>query len=291
MVRAYAAPGVYTAQLTVTDDSGAINPVDQDELEIRINHAPVAEAGPDIVTGESTITFDGSGSADADGDPLTYVWDFGDGSAAQSGTRVSHTYAEGGIYPVVLTVDDGTGLSNASDRASLTLTINRPPVANAGGNRAVCAGDVVVFDGSASSDPDGGLLRYQWDFGDGTSAGLVNPTKTYDRGAVYPVTLTVRDEFGFGNDSHTDRIVVRVDKSPIAEAGAGSGGLRRHGGAFRRLGLARFRRRGQPLPVGLRRRRHRRRRQAGARVPAAGQLPGHPEHRGRSGRPVQQHRY
>ena len=42
MVRAYAAPGVYTAQLTVTDDSGAINAVDQDEVEIRINHAPVA---------------------------------------------------------------------------------------------------------------------------------------------------------------------------------------------------------------------------------------------------------
>ena len=82
VARAYPAPGVYTAQLTVTDDSGAINAVDQDEIEIRINHAPVAEAGPDIVVGQSTITFDGSGSADADGDPLTYVWDFGDGSPA-----------------------------------------------------------------------------------------------------------------------------------------------------------------------------------------------------------------
>jgi large repetitive protein len=219
VVRAYAAPGVYTAQLTVTDDSGAINAVSQDELEIRINHAPVAEAGPDITTGESTITFDGSGSADADGDPLTYVWDFGDGSPAAAGERISHTYADGGIYPVVLTVDDGTGLSNASDRASLTVTINRAPVADAGGNREVCAGDVVVFDGSASRDPDGGLLRYRWEFGDGSGAELVNPTKTYDRGAVYPVTLTVHDESGFANDSHTDGIVVRVDESPIADAG------------------------------------------------------------------------
>jgi large repetitive protein len=219
VTRAYPTPGVYTAQLTVTDDSNAINAVDQDEIEIRINHAPVAEAGGDIVVGQSTITFDGSGSADADGDPLTYVWDFGDGSPATAGERVSHTYAEGGIYPVVLTVDDGTGLSNASDRASLTATINRAPVADAGGNKGVCAGDVVVFDGSASSDPDGGLLRYRWDFGDGTSAELVNPTKNYDVGAVYPVTLTVQDESGFANDSHTDRIVVQVDESPIAEAG------------------------------------------------------------------------
>ena len=219
VVRAYPAPGVYTAQLTVTDDSDAINAVNQDELEIRINHAPVADAGPDIVVWQSTITFDGSGSADADGDPLTYVWDFGDGSPAAAGQRVSHTYVEGGVYPVVLTVDDGTGLANASARASLTVTINRAPVADAGGNREVCAGDVVVFDGSASSDPDGGLFRYRWDFGDGTSAELVNPTKTYDVGAVYPVTLAVRDESGFANDSHTDRIVVRVDESPIAAAG------------------------------------------------------------------------
>jgi large repetitive protein len=219
VVRAYAAPGIYSAQLTVTDDSGAINAVDQDELAIRINHAPVAEAGPDVVTGQNTIAFDGSGSADADGDPLTYIWDFGDGSPIAAGARVSHIYAGGGVYPVVLTVDDGTGLPNGRDRASLTVTVNRPPVAVAGGNKEVCAGDVVVFDGSASSDPDGGLLRYQWDFGDGTGAELVNPTKTYDRGAVYPVSLTVRDESGFANDSHTDRIVVRVDESPIAEAG------------------------------------------------------------------------
>ncbi|HSI99819.1 MAG TPA: PKD domain-containing protein [Patescibacteria group bacterium] len=104
-------------------------------------------------------------------------------------------------------------------RASLTVTINRPPVADAGGNKEVCAGDVVVLDGSASRDPDGGLLRHQWDFGDGTGAELVNPTKTYDRGSLYPVSLTVRDESGFANDSHTDRIVVRVDESPIADAG------------------------------------------------------------------------
>ena len=290
VVRAYAAPGVYTAQLTVTDDSNAINAVDQDEIEIRINHAPVAEAGPDIVVGQSTITFDGSGSADADGDPLTYVWDFGDGSPAAAGALVSHTYAEGGVYPVVLTVDDGTGLSNASDRASVTVTINGAPVADAGGNKDVCAGDVVVFDGSASSDPDGGLLRYRWDFGDGTSAELVNPTKTYDVGAVYPVTLTVRDEFGL-RQRQPHRPHRRAGRRVAARGRrTGSGGLRRHRGALRRLGLGRLRRRGESLPMGLRRWCGRRRRQAGARLPAARQLPRRAEHRGRPGRPVQQHR-
>ena len=219
VVRAYTAPGVYTARLTVTDDSGAINAIAQDEVVIRINHAPVASAGPDIDSGRTTVSFDASQSADADGDALTYRWDFGDGTPPAGGAEVTHTYATGGAYPVMLTVDDGTGLWNATASAAITVVINRPPVAVAGANKDACAGDIVVFDGSGSQDPDGGLLRYSWDFGDGTGADLVNPTKIYTHGGVYPVTLSVEDESGFPNNSHTARMVVRVDKSPIAVAG------------------------------------------------------------------------
>jgi PKD repeat protein len=219
VVRAYAAPGVYTARLTVTDDSGAINATAQDEVVIRINHVPVASAGSDIHSGRTTVSFDASLSADADGDALTYRWDFGDGTPPAGGAQVTHTYATGGAYPVVLTVDDGTGLWNATATAAITVVINRPPVAVAGVNKDACAGDIVVFDGSNSNDPDGGLLRYRWDFGDGTGAEVVNPTKVYTHGGVYPVTLTVEDESGFPNNTHTARMVVRVDESPIAVAG------------------------------------------------------------------------
>ncbi len=186
---------------------------------IRINHAPVASAGPDIDSGRTTVSFDASQSADADGDALTYRWDFGDGTPPAGGAEVTHTYATGGAYPVMLTVDDGTGLWNATASAAITVVINRPPVAVAGANKDACAGDIVVFDGSGSQDPDGGLLRYSWDFGDGTGADLVNPTKIYTHGGVYPVTLSVEDESGFPNNSHTARMVVRVDESPIAVAG------------------------------------------------------------------------
>ncbi|HET6518424.1 MAG TPA: PKD domain-containing protein, partial [Geminicoccaceae bacterium] len=217
--RTYDAPGVYTARLTVTDDSGAINATARDEVVIRINHAPVASAGSDVFTSSNTVTFDASRSADADGDPLTYRWDFGDGTPPAGGVRVTHTYADGGTYPVILTVDDGTGLANATHTAAITVAIDRPPVADAGGNREVCAGDIVVLDGSSSRDPEGGLLLYAWDFGDGTAADIVNPTKTYETRGIYPVTLTVEDESGFLGNVHTDRVVVRVDESPIAEAG------------------------------------------------------------------------
>ena len=291
MVRAYKAPGVYNAQLTVTDDSGAINAVDRDEVEIRINHQPVASAGSDITTWQTTITFDGSASADADGDALTYRWDFGDGTPAGAGAVVSHTYADGGSYPVTLTVDDGTGLSNASASAVITVTINRPPVAVAGVNKEVCAGDIVVFDGSASSDPDGGLLRYHWDFGDGGKADIVNPTRTFDKGAVYPVTLTVQDESGF--PERPGHLPDRGQGRQIAarRGRPRPGGLRRHRGPLRRLGFAGCRRRGQPLHLGLRRQHDRRRRQAGARLPPGRQLSGAAHHRGRPGRAMRQHQH
>ncbi len=217
-VRRFDKPGIYTARLTVTDDSGALNASASDEVRIAINNAPVANAGDDVATDKTIVAFDGSKSVDADGDALTYRWDFGDGQTA-SGQRVVHSYARPGLYPVVLVVDDGSGLRNATSRHAIAVRINSAPVAVAGENKRVCTGDNVVFDGSKSSDPDGGVLRYTWDFGDGSKSEIVNPSKVYQKGGVYPVTLTVRDNSGLANNTDTARISIRVDQGPSANAG------------------------------------------------------------------------
>src|SRR5699024_10411558 len=125
---AFDTPGVHVVQLTVTDDSGTANANARDEVTVRVNGAPVAAAGDNVFTAKRIIHFDGSASVDPNGDPLRFVWSFGDGETAR-GARVTHAYASGGVYPVVLTVDDGTGLSNARNRDSLTVTIDRPPTA------------------------------------------------------------------------------------------------------------------------------------------------------------------
>jgi PKD repeat protein len=219
VTRIFKEPGVYTAQLTVTDDSGAANALATDSVRFLINHQPVADAGADQVTAQSTITFDGTKSVDADGDALSYAWVFGDGKTA-TGPVVMHTYAEGGTYPVVLVVDDGTRLKNAASRAAVSVRINRPPVAVAGKNEQVCTGDIVVLDGSKSSDPEGGNLKYAWTFGDGTASDIVNPTKSYSKGGTYPVTLTVKDDSGLPNAAAASEMAVRVDQGPVARAGA-----------------------------------------------------------------------
>jgi PKD repeat protein len=217
--RTFDTPGVHRAQLTVTDASGAANATASDELAIRVNHAPVAEAGPETVTDSLYVTLDGSGSSDGDGDHLIHTWDFGDGSAPALGEVVTHAYPRSGVFPVTLTVDDGTGLANATALDATRVVIDARPVAVAGANRDVCSGDAILFDGSASHDPDGGLLRYDWDFGDGTRAEIVNPTKTYETPGVYSVTLTVHDESGMSRGSHSDRIAAVIREAPIADAG------------------------------------------------------------------------
>lgn len=217
--RSFPQPGIYTAVLEVKDNSNAINNNAFDTLVIRINSAPTARAGSNIFTCESKLIFDGGASTDPDGDPLIFTWNFGDGTKIESGARVIHEYMKGGSYPVILTVDDGLGLPNSVATSSIIVKINEPPVASAGEDITVCAGEVVRFNGSGSSDPEGGFLRYTWDFGDGTGADGINPTKIYKIGGSYLVRLKVEDDSGLPCNTTYVTKSVTVIESPVSYAG------------------------------------------------------------------------
>ena len=78
-------------------------------------------------------------------------------------------------------------------RVSCPIPDNRPPLADAGGPYASGVGSPIIFDGSASSDPDGDELEYTWDFGDGTYGEGVRPSHTFAQEGRYLVTLFVSD--------------------------------------------------------------------------------------------------
>ncbi len=217
--RTFDTPGLYTATLTVLDNAGVANSSASDRVEILINSQPVAKPGPSVQTCQTTLTFDASGSFDPDGQVLLYTWDFGDDTPQARGVQVTHTYRKGGKYPVTLTVDDGMGLKNSVAVASLTATINQPPIASAGGAISSCAGEMIFFDGSLSRDPEGGPLKYSWDFGDGTQAQGMNPAKRYERGGTYQVVLTVEDASGLECNRASTQLTVTVGESPVADAG------------------------------------------------------------------------
>lgn len=87
------------------------------------NTPPVASFS--FSTSGLTASFNGGASTDADGDPLTYAWTFGD-STSGSGVAPSHTYAAAGTYSVTLTVSDGRGGSNSQTKSVTVSTTSDP---------------------------------------------------------------------------------------------------------------------------------------------------------------------
>jgi hypothetical protein len=190
------------------------------KLVATLNQPPVADPGPlpdgkpdtepyKCNTGQ-TITLDGSGSFDPDGQIAKYEWDFnGDGTPDATGPKVSFTCPTApGSVTITLTVTDGSG-TTATAQQTITVTQapppNQPPTASCGTVPAeVLVGQTVQLDGSESSDPEGKTLTYQWAFMSkpaDSQAVIADPTAAVtsfkaDKEGSYSVRLTVRDPEG-----------------------------------------------------------------------------------------------
>jgi chitodextrinase len=149
------------------------------------NTPPVAEFSESaaiVYTGE-VIDFDASVSYDPDGYITSYFWNFGDGTTG-SGITVSHSYVDDGECLVTLMVVDNWGAAG-SKKASITVK-NRPPVADLAASVTILdKKETVTFDASPSYDPDGTIISYSWDFGDGTTATGVSVSHSYPNSGAY----------------------------------------------------------------------------------------------------------
>jgi glucose/arabinose dehydrogenase len=127
------------------------------------NQPPVAVGTANPTSGGAplTVTFDGSGSSDPDGDPITYAWDLdGDGAYDDStAPQPTHTYTQSGSFTVRLRVTDSAGASSISDPIVITAG-NTPPTATILAPSASLTwrvGDVINFSGSGTDPQDGSL--------------------------------------------------------------------------------------------------------------------------------------
>jgi PKD repeat protein len=151
---------------------------------------------------------------------VEHRWDFGDGSPDETGETASHTYEATGSYTVTLTVKDSNGVLASTTREVSVLGPNTPPEAVFSVDSA---GLTVAADASGSSDPDGSIDSYEWDWGDGTGASGVTPTHTYAAPGEYTVTLQVTDDRGA--TSETTRTVTATHDDPVARFTTTVGGL------------------------------------------------------------------
>src|SRR5204863_2495067 len=134
-----------------------------------------ASATPTEGTKPLTVSFSSAGSSDPEGQPLTYLWSFGDGQSS-SAANPQHLYANAGSYQARLTVSDGV---NSTLSTPIAISVgNRPVVTVTSPNDGVLfrAGDVITFSGTATDTEDGTLpaSAYTWNI-DFLHEGHVHP--------------------------------------------------------------------------------------------------------------------
>jgi len=205
----YNQKGMQTCRLIVTDSIGVLS---EDTCLVDVqNQYPIAEftyspSDPSIQD-EVHIT---DTSTDHDGSIISWFWDFGDGTTSTFQSP-SYTFTQKGECQVTLTVTDNDG---AEDSITHTVVvINLPPEVS-----FECTPnprtDIDVQFTDRSIDPEDMPLAWSWDFGDGYTSELQNPTHKFTTEGDYEVILTVKDD---EDTTGTYSMTVTVTKPPPSE--------------------------------------------------------------------------
>jgi glucose/arabinose dehydrogenase/PKD repeat protein len=203
------------------------------------NQPPTAVAAGSPTSGLAplTVSFSSAGSGDPEGQPITYRWDFGDGTTSTQ-ANPSHTYASSGRYTVRLTTSDGT-LDTVSEPVSITA--GSPPVPRIltpSDGATFKAGDTITYSGDATDAEDGPLApsRLNWkivfhhdthihpvqDGITGSSGSVAIPTTghSFKGDTSYEIVLTATDSDGI---QASRSVIIRPQKANLTFASSPSG--------------------------------------------------------------------
>jgi glucose/arabinose dehydrogenase len=206
---------------------------------LNADQPPTAVAAGEPTSGPAPleVAFSSAGSADPEGQPITYRWDFGDGTSSTD-ANPSHTYSESGRYTARLTTSDG---SSETISGPVTITAGSPPTARIlapTAGQTFRAGDVISFSGEGT-DPDDGALggsALSWkvvfhhdshihpvlDGVGGSSGSLTVPDSghSFHGDTSYEIVLTATDEDGISSSSS---VRLQPDKAPVSLTASRSG--------------------------------------------------------------------
>jgi hypothetical protein len=180
---------------------------------------PLQPSGPTFVELGVEYSFSSS-TIDKDGDQVRYRFDWGDGNFSNwsdlvdsnTSINMSYSWSSISVYKVSVVAQDIKGL-NSSWSPALNVTVSQtdlglPPVIEINFTGNILVNETIVFDGSGCYDPDGLIISYLWDFGDGWISNDINPVHVYKKPGDYTVTLTVTDN---NNNTASKSIILNIN--------------------------------------------------------------------------------
>ncbi len=212
--------GTYEVALLVADNEGlTAKGITTITVTAPANIIPTATISTSTTeNGAPLVSFDGSGSDDPDGTIVAYNWNFGDGETG-IGEFIEHTFAAPGVYTVTMTVtDDEDAIAQAVAEITVVPQANEPPTAIITAGALEQGSPLLSFSGSDSNDPDGYLVEFTWDFGDGYTGNGISAEHEYLLNGEYTVTLTVKDDEGDTALAQVSILVTNVLPEPFETA-------------------------------------------------------------------------
>lgn len=193
-IHTYDTDGEYTIRLTVSNDDGS-------DTEVKSNYILVSEGGGNTPvanfyasprSGEAPLQvyFEDASS----NNPITWSWNFGDGSTSQEQNPIHH-YTDSGEYTVTLTVENEDGMDSKVRNNYINVTEggSAPTADFTATPRSGESPLKVYFSDESLNNPD----TWIWDFGDENTSTIQNPEHTYNNVGQYTVKLTVSNVDGF----------------------------------------------------------------------------------------------
>jgi len=202
-VNIYNTAGSYIVTLITTSSAGCVDTF-RSPVPIVIGGIATSFTAPASTCTNETITLTNTSSPL----PVSTLWNFGDGNTATT-LNAKHAYTTAGVYTIRLY----NTYSTCQDSAQQTITINPQPVAD------FSSPDTIRCEPSLTSNftdlSTGGVTAWQWDFGDGGTSTLQNPSHTYTAYGLYTVTLITTNGFGC-KDTVTKTNYVKIQRAQIS---------------------------------------------------------------------------
>lgn len=191
-IATYFNPGKYTIKLVVKTNTGADSVVKSQF--ITVNALPTPNFGVSDSTGcfPLTVKFTDSSLAGS-GNIVKWEWDFGDGTLSTQ-KNPAHTYTNGGSFSVKLRVTNSNGCVKVITRPDLIKLVNGVKADFSFIALQSCvAPSIVTFTNTSTGT---GLLNYKWEFGNGNTSTLEDPSENYTTPGKYTVKLVATNSIG-----------------------------------------------------------------------------------------------